>query len=101
MASRSFSRRRFTGEIIHAFTVAVISERAGMARKPGLLLLRQQSGGDCKTVEEVVRDVQEHFIQTPKTPYLLEIATSYYLFEQGEKSIELKTADNSQNYWHF
>lgn len=50
----------------------------------------------AKRVEEVVRDVQEHFIQTPKTPYLLEIATSYYLFEQGEKSIELKTADNSQ-----
>jgi adenylate cyclase class 1 len=50
----------------------------------------------AKRVEEVVQDVQVHFIQTPKTPYLLEIATSYYLFEMGEKNIELQAADNAQ-----
>ncbi len=44
-------------------------------------------------VEQVLDDVLPHFLQQPRSPYLLEVAECYYLLENTRAGIELRVAD--------
>lgn len=45
-------------------------------------------------VEQLLEDVQQHFIRQPKAPYLIEAADSWYLLENSRKGIRLRIADS-------
>src|SRR5690554_2645288 len=47
-------------------------------------------------VEEAVGDVLKHFAENPRSPYIMEVADSYYVFESNKKDIDLKTAATPQ-----
>lgn len=92
---------RFVGDDALAKLLIVILLRLDQAKEHGWPTSQvhcycdSRAAAIAKRVEEAIADVQSHFMETPKTPYLLEIATCYYLFEMGEKGIELQVADSS------
>lgn len=45
-------------------------------------------------VEQLLEDVLQHFLQQPKSPYLIEAAETWYLLEQDGKEMELRVADS-------
>lgn len=47
-------------------------------------------------VEDSIQDVLQHFLESPKSPYLMEIAEGFYLFEKTRQGIKLHLADNTQ-----
>lgn len=47
-------------------------------------------------VEEAVDDVLQHFVKTPRSPYIMEVAESYYIFESKKEGISLQTAETPQ-----
>lgn len=48
-----------------------------------------------RRVEQAVTDVLEHFIERPKMPYLMEVAESFYVFEQQQQEIKLHIAEDT------
>lgn len=44
-------------------------------------------------VEQVLQDVLGHFVEQPRSPYLLEVAECYYLLENTRRGVELRIAD--------
>ena len=44
-------------------------------------------------VEQVLQDVLSHFLEQPRSPYLLEVAECYYLLENTRRGVELRIAD--------
>lgn len=47
-------------------------------------------------VEQSITDLQEHFSQQAKSPYLMEVAESFYLFERQQQKIVLRVAEDIQ-----
>lgn len=45
-------------------------------------------------VEQVMQDVLPHFLNKPRSPYVLEVAEAYYSFENTRQGIQLRVADS-------
>ena len=91
---------RFAGEAAMLQCLQHILQQLPYARKHGWPAMHvhchcaSRASAIRLRVEQLIADVQTHFIEQPKSPYLIEAADNWYLLEGRREGMQLRSADS-------
>ncbi|ASP38166.1 hypothetical protein CHH28_05465 [Bacterioplanes sanyensis] len=98
---------RFTGSVALLDCLQHVLQWLPFAREhgwPEMLshsLSQTHAGAIAIRVEQLLHDVLQHFLQQPRSPYLIEVAEQYCLLEYQSDGPKLLKADNARHLLHI